>query len=693
VRLTFGGLALGLLLVSAGTARPADEGCLTCHGDKELRSEKGHSLYVDAAAKRQSAHAGLACGDCHAAISDFPHPAKPARVRCTSCHEEAGTAVAASAHGSFEGQSCASCHGPAHAIKPALALAPGALCESCHEETVRAFRGSIHAAAGRAAGGAECRSCHGPAHGVLGAAAPASRIAKANLPETCGACHANPEFLARHKLPLARPIESYRLSVHGQAVRRGNTKAASCSDCHDSHAILPARDPRSRINHWAVARTCGTCHGEIARIYAASIHGTASERGVRESPVCTDCHGEHAILAPTAAESLVNPARVSTVTCARCHADERLAQKYNLPRDRVPSFEDSFHGLASRSGSQTVANCASCHGIHNILPSSDSRSTVNAANLARTCGQCHPGAGGRFAIGAVHVRAASASEHPVVRSIRLAYVFLIIPGTLGFMLLHNLLDFLAKLIRGTRHGASGRELPRMNLHFRLAHALVVLSFPTLVVTGFALKYPESWWAAPFLVFEGHFALRGLVHRVAAVLLVVSVLYHLVHLIAVPRDRRILQHLLPTWQDAKDVLAMLRHNLGARVQRPTFGVFSYAEKAEYWAILWGTAVMAASGFVLWFNNIALAFLPKWISDAATALHFYEAILATFAILIWHFYMVVFDPDVYPMDRAWITGKASADHLRASRPDYYVRLVEQERRGLDPSSESADDKPRD
>ena len=85
------------------------------------------------------------------------------------------------------------------------------------------------------------------------------------------------------------------------------------------------------------------------------------------------------------------------------------------------------------------------------------------------------------------------------------------------------------------------------------------------------------------------------------------------------------------------------------------MFSYAEKAEYLAFVWGTVVMAASGFILWFNNWSLRNLPKWVSDAATALHCYEAILATAAIVVWHFYMVIFDPDVYPMDLSWITGK--------------------------------------
>ena len=98
-----------------------------------------------------------------------------------------------------------------------------------------------------------------------------------------------------------------------------------------------------------------------------------------------------------------------------------------------------------------------------------------------------------------------------------------------------------------------------------------------------------------------------------------------------------------------------------------------EKIEYLAFLWGTLVMAITGFTLWFNGFALRYLPKWVSDAATALHFYEAVLATCAIAIWHMYTVVFDPDVYPMDRAWLDGNASAEHLRHTRPAYYAQLL--------------------
>ena len=114
----------------------------------------------------------------------------------------------------------------------------------------------------------------------------------------------------------------------------------------------------------------------------------------------------------------MSPARVSIVTCGRCHGNTTLAAPYNLRADRVPTFADSYHGLAAREGSQTVANCASCHGVHNIFPTSDPRSTVNPANLAHTCGACHPGAAKTFAIGPVHVQPKSLAESPAVRIIR-----------------------------------------------------------------------------------------------------------------------------------------------------------------------------------------------------------------------------------------------------------------------------------
>jgi cytochrome b subunit of formate dehydrogenase len=206
----------------------------------------------------------------------------------------------------------------------------------------------------------------------------------------------------------------------------------------------------------------------------------------------------------------------------------------------------------------------------------------------------------------------------------------------------------------------------------------------LVVTGFALKYPGAWWAVPLVAFEGAFPLRADIHRVAALLLCAACAYHVLHLARVKRDRRALRRMLPSMRDARDLVAFFAWALGRRAQRPGFGVVNYAEKMEYWAFFWGTLVMAVSGFVLWFETWSLRVLPSWVLDAATAVHWYEAILATLAILVWHLYVVIFDPDVYPMDRAWLTGRASADHLRAQRP-VYERLARRQHLGDDAPEE--------
>lgn len=662
-----------------GQPKPAqplkqDESCLACHGQAGMTSATGKSISIDPARHAASVHGTLGCTDCHTTIKDFPHPDKVIQVQCSTCHTEEASHVAGSIHGTLGAEACQSCHGNPHEVAAAAQTAP-TKCAQCHADEVKEFRTSIHgqAAAAGDPDAPNCASCHGSVHQIQVLSDAASPVAKKNLPDTCASCHSNQQFLSRHKIPFAHPVELYRQSVHGRAVADADGAAATCSDCHGSHGILPPQDARSKINHWNIAATCGQCHAEIAKTYLASVHGQAMKAGVAAAPVCSDCHGEHLILAPKEAGSLVNAGRVSMVTCGRCHSDERLALRYNLPADRVPSYADSYHGLAQRGGSQSVANCASCHGVHNIFPSSDPRSTVNAANLPTTCGNCHAGAGDHFVIGPVHVRTGVGPAHPVVKWIRWTY-WLLIPMTLGFMVAHNLLDFLSKLVRRQPRHETGAQVTRMNRNFRIAHWGVILSFPTLVFTGFALKYPEAWWARPLLLWEGHLAFRGLVHRCAAIVLLASTIYHVIHLSFVNRrdGALFLKAMFPDVRDVTDLLKVFSYNLGLTKVEPKFAKFNYAEKMEYWAFMWGTVVMTVSGFLLWFNNFTLRYFPKWVSDAATAIHYYEALLATFSILLWHFYMVIFDPLVYPMDTAWLNGKVPADHYRHTRPEYLRAL---------------------
>jgi len=196
---------------------------------------------------------------------------------------------------------------------------------------------------------------------------------------------------------------------------------------------------------------------------------------------------------------------------------------------------------------------------------------------------------------------------------------------------------------------------------RWQHGLVMLSFVVLVYTGFALKYPEGWWAAPLLTWEAQLGLRGILHRIAAVFLVGSLLWHLVQLAFSPSSRAKLRGLIFQRKDLGDFFALQLYNLGLSRRKPHFGKFSYIEKLEYWALMWGMALMTVTGLLLWFENVTLSFLPKWIIDIVTAIHFYEAVLATLAILVWHFYWVIFDPEVYPMDASWWHGRPPAARI--------------------------------
>jgi len=656
----------------AQTKGSSDADCLACHAQKDLVSATGQSVFVDEAKHKDSVHSVVGCTDCHTDVKQFPHPARIAKVNCTTCHADESADLPKSVHSALGAgaDACASCHGPAHNTQTAAALVPQ-VCAECHGNEVKGLLSSAHGVAAKNgdAQAPTCQSCHGAVHKIVAAQDPQSPVAKKNLPDTCAACHSNPAFLANHQIPFAHPVESYKLSVHGRAVAAGKEDAAACSDCHGSHEIYAGRDARSKVNHWNVPATCGTCHSAIAQVYGQSVHGQAVAKGAKDAPVCTDCHGEHVILAPSDAQSPVNPARVSGAVCTRCHGDARIAARYNLPADRVPTFADSFHGLAERAGSQAVANCASCHGVHNIFPSSDPRSTVNPANLAHTCGNCHAGAGERFAIGPVHVLLESSNEHPVVQFIRRFYL-VTIPLAIAFMLLHDLLDLIRKS-SGKGRVVNPQEAGfRLNRHFRIAHWLVIFSFPVLVITGFALKFPESAFFHPLLLWEGRFALRGTIHRVAAVVLLAGLGYHIVHLVLNKKARQIISHMAPGLRDLRDLQNMLSYNLGYSKARPVLGEFNYVQKLEYWAFMWGTAVMAATGFMLWFNTLALRYFPKWTLDAATALHYYEAILATLAILIWHMYAVIFDPDVYPLDRV----RNSHDSVMAPPPAIHEEKVE-------------------
>jgi len=657
---------LGFLVAFGGWgARPlhasgqaSDQDCLACHGEAGMKSESGRSLHVDAAKFKGSMHSALSCTDCHVGVKEYPHPKGMRLPKCSTCHEEPVSQLPASVHSVLGKDACASCHGQVHEVQAAGKLVPQQ-CATCHDDAVHGYQLGVHAVARKDGDGQAptCLACHGGPHQILPASDPNSPVSHVHIPATCAKCHAQ-KFVMEHTGVSTQPYYSYEESVHGRAVSAGSTTAAVCTDCHGVHEIRAARDDNSSIFKFNVPLTCGHCHEAISREFQQSIHGQAIAQGNSQAPVCTDCHGIHSIKSHLDPNSPVSAANVGLVTCSRCHEGVRLSQEFGVEGRRESTYLASYHGLASRGGSQVVANCASCHGTHSIFPSNDPRSTINHANLVRTCGQCHPGVTEKFTSAKVHVDAPLSADigSKAVRWIRKFYLSLIFV-VIGGMLAHNFIIWRAKVV--ARRRVEHQFVERMPLRFRWQHASLLTSFIVLVLTGFALKYPDSWFASMLSLGEHK---RHLLHRIAAVVLIVVSIYHMFDSVLSREGRKLIRDLFPTLDDVRGAWQNLSYYLGLTTRKPEFARFNYAEKAEYWALVWGMIVMAVTGVMLWAKVLVGNHMPRWWLDVATAIHFYEAVLATLAIIVWHFYQVFLDPDVYPMNWAWWDGKMTLHHYR-------------------------------
>ncbi|OGP33164.1 MAG: hypothetical protein A2X88_01385 [Deltaproteobacteria bacterium GWC2_65_14] len=653
----------GLLFPGPRSAHALGDGeCLDCHGGREILSWSaedrasnvvaggetrparaigpfpGISLHVDSAAFKASVHSDLSCTDCHADVRELPHRARLRLVDCSGCHEQAAAVLA----------------------------------KSRHAKGIRAGVGQYTP---------RCVDCHG-AHAIPKSSLSSSPVYFRNLAETCTRCHGDREFAKQSGIPIPGAARMYSRSIHNRAiVDKGLNKSATCVDCHGGHDLKDRFDPASPIFRPNIPTTCGKCHFGVFTIFRDSVHGVAFSRGVPDAPGCTDCHGEHEIRQAADPLSPVSFMAVSEKTCPSCHGAERLAERYGVSSEKVRSYRESYHGLSQRLGDRTVANCSSCHGVHEIFPSSDPRSTVNPRNLQVTCGQCHPGATENFARGSIHGGAAGGIGTQVKVWVERIYIWMIVL-VIGGMILHNGADYIRKMQEIYRKRRDDWDHPgyeRMNRSERIQHILTLSSFFVLVVTGFALKFK---WSIPFLSAETNVSLRGNGHRVAAVVMVATSVYHVFYVLMTARGREQFVRMMPWWQDAKDLAAMLRYYAGLSPHKPKFGRFSYVEKAEYLALVWGTIVMIVTGFMLWFENETLKRIPLWGLDVATIIHYYEAILATLAIVVWHLYYVILNPDFAPMSLTWIDGKLSRHHMEHEHPLELEELEEARRRGETP-----------
>ena len=271
------------------------------------------------------------CTSCHGTHDVRPVAAITIDI-CATCHVPQVSQYRKSIHGKSRGRgdseaaTCRSCHGAAHGVlaksdsrAPTYHLNLPRTCATCHADPELAKRhniavgavyqlymDSIHGRAVTRSGllvAANCSDCHG-AHDIEPRTEPTSRVFRASVPATCGACHAGVQ-------------KDYVQSIHGREAARGNAGAPVCTDCHSAHQIR-----RTEAAPWQldVIRECGTCHAESLRTYRDTFHGKVTALGFARVAKCADCHGSHTIQPASDPRSAVSPARIVT-TCRQCHPD------------------------------------------------------------------------------------------------------------------------------------------------------------------------------------------------------------------------------------------------------------------------------------------------------------------------------------------------------------------------------------
>jgi len=491
-----------------------------------------------------------------------------------------------------------------------------------------------------------------------------------NLAKTCGACHDDPAFAEQFPWNIKRPAEMYSLSVHGKLVEEGCMDAANCSLCHGKHDIKNRIQPGSSISSFNVPDTCGQCHEEITREYKESVHWIYAKKGVKQAPVCNDCHSEHATHAINTLHEEEEVRKIQEETCHRCHSNPLMAKKFNTTGEQSLNYQDSYHGLAVMRGDLDAATCIDCHGVHKILPKLHPQSSIHVDNVKETCKACHEKASDLFSMSYSH-KTESAKAFAVETWVRRIYIWLI-SLVIGGMLVHNGIIFIAEMRRRRSREKKRPVLTRLSINEVTQHAFLVTSFVLLAITGFLLKYPDSWWAGGLAKLGMTESARQMIHRVAAVVIMVLGFYHVIYLIFTARGRRLLGQILPRLRDIGEVWTTLRYYLRSGRKAPQSERFDYTEKAEYWALIWGTVVMAITGLVLWFPTMVGDWAPLWFIKVNEIIHFYEAILATLAILVWHLFFVIFHPK-YPMEFTWLDGNMSLERYKHHHGQHFRTML--------------------
>jgi len=508
--------------------------------------------------------------------------------------------------------------------------------------------------------------------------------------QNCIACHSKKELFI--KLPdgsihsLYVDQKRFASSVHGKF---------DCVDCHTNmrhkkRGVLPhathegalgviQNEVEPFIRHapktlqQAIA-SCVDCHNEQFKAYARSTHARHLKSGGADAPLCTDCHGSHYIL-PNEDESSPVYGRNIPYMCGACHANEALMKKHKLNPYTVTTYLNSFHGKKLRLGSKRSATCITCHSHHAIASPHEPSSPMHLTKRAKACASCHVGGGGKFALTFTH-KPPSPKERPIVYWVDVVFELFVIVVLIP-MFAYTLLDALVMCMLLCT-GALCKELEgveghvrRWDVHQIIQHLLFMGSVMLLMLSGLPLKGSGGMLAPIIMRLLGGTDTAGLLHRVAGMLMLLAVAYHLLYLFI----RFLLGYrrteMLPSVKDFVDFYHMLLFLLRLRREPPKMGRYNFIEKFLYWAAGWGIIMMGVTGIMLWKAPFVAEHLSPQLVEIAHVIHSHEAVLATFALLCFHVYFAHLRPDVFPMSMVWLTGKISLKEMKLRHALEYER----------------------